>query len=125
MKSPIHNKINTVFVHVSDLHRSVKWYTQLLGQTYDSNTIEKPVYTIDISESTGLTLDAGPAGISKTSSSSSDYPLFNFHTDDIDESYEYVKTLGFHINSDIVRFEDFSFFTISDPDRYTIMICTG
>ncbi|KEZ53697.1 VOC family protein [Metabacillus indicus] len=124
MNSPIHNKINTVFVHVSDLHRSVMWYTQLLGQTFDSKTIEKPVYTIDISESTGLTLDAGPAGISKKASSS-DYPLFNFHTDDIDKSYEYVKTLGYQIKSDIVRFEDFSFFTISDPDHYTIMICTG
>ncbi|WP_203289944.1 VOC family protein [Metabacillus sp. cB07] len=124
MNSPIHNKINTVFVHVSDLKNSVEWYTQLLGQTYDSEKIEDPVYTIQLSEYTGLTLDAGPAGVTKNDCST-EHPLFNFHTDDIEKSFAYVKKLGYSIETEIVSFKDFSFFTISDPDQHIIMICTG
>ncbi|REB11648.1 VOC family protein [Sporosarcina sp. BI001-red] len=124
MNSPITNKINTIFVHVSDLENSVKWYSQLLGQDYDLASIERPVYNIKIADYTGLTLDAGPKGITKEQTSNEN-PLFNFHTENIDDSYTYVKELGYKVKSEIVRFNDFSFFTILDPDRNAIMICTG
>ncbi len=122
--SPISNKINTIFVHVSDLKQSVKWYSQLLGQDYDPATIEKPVYNIEITNHTGLTLDAGPETVTKKQSSCV-YPLFNFHTENIDDSYAYIIELGYQIESEISCFDDFSFFTILDPDRNVIMICTG
>ncbi len=124
MSSPIMNKMNTIFVHVSDLERSVKWYAELLGQEYDLTAVERPVYNIKIADHTGLTLDAGPEGITKRQSSST-YPIFNFHTDNIEESYAYVKESGYDVESEITRFDDFSFFTICDPDRNIIMICTG
>lgn len=124
MTSPVKNKINTIFVHVSDLHTSVKWYCQLLGQDYNPNQISDPVYNLEINHYTGLTLDAGPIGVTKESSSSA-YPLFNFHTDNIISSYEYVKKLGYTIQTEITQFEDFSFFHILDPDKNVIMICTG
>lgn len=124
MKSPITNKINTIFVHVSDLKRSVKWYAQLLGQHYDLSTVERPVYNIKIADHTGLTLDAGSKDHAKKQSSHK-YPLFNFHTDSIEDSYDYVKGLAYSIESDIVTFDDFSFFTVRDPDGNVIMICTG
>lgn len=124
MNSPIKNKINTIFVHVSDLERSVKWYSQLLGQDYDSASIERPVYNIKIADHTGLTLDAGPEELTKEQSSNEN-PLFNFHTENIDDSYAYVKELGYKVIKEIVRFNDFSFFTITDPDGNAIMICTG
>jgi predicted enzyme related to lactoylglutathione lyase len=124
MISPVANKINTIFVHVSDLEKSVKWYSHLLGQDYDSTTIERPVYNIKIAEYTGLTLDAGPEGVTKKQLPS-EYPLFNFHTENIEQSYAYVKELGYKVESEIVSFDDFSFFTIRDPDRNLLMICTG
>ncbi|HWL23124.1 MAG TPA: VOC family protein [Ureibacillus sp.] len=124
MSSPIKNQINTIFVHVSDLERSVIWYSQLLGQEYEISEINRPVYNIQINNHTGLTLDAGSEEILKKKKNC-EYPLFNFHTDQIDVAYNYVNSLGYKIESEIVNFDDFSYFTISDPDRNIIMVCTG
>jgi hypothetical protein len=108
---------------VSNLEKSVQWYCELLGQPYDLNSVTRPVYNLQINEHTGLTLDAGPEGATKKSSS--EYPLFNFHTDNIEASYAYVKQLGYDIVSEIIQFDDFSFFTIRDLDGNVLMICTG
>ena len=54
------NQINTVFVHVSNLKESVRWYSELLCHEYDLDLVNDPVYNININQHTGLTLDAGP-----------------------------------------------------------------
>ncbi|WP_188454612.1 VOC family protein [Virgibacillus oceani] len=124
MVSPIINQINTIFVHVSDLKQAVKWYSNLLGVNFDLDSVHDPVYNMMINHHTGLTLDAGQAGMVKGKNPSA-YPLFNFHTDDIRKSYQYVRDLDYTIDSEIVDFNNFSFFTIKDPDGNVIMICTG
>lgn len=123
MISPIQNQINTIFVHVRDLERSVKWYSQLLGQDYDLANVAGPVCNTKINHHTGLTLDASPAGVVKENLASS-YPLFNFHTNHIEESYAFVTQMGYQIESDIIRFETLAYFTIRDPDGNVVMICT-
>ncbi|WP_404450955.1 VOC family protein [Virgibacillus necropolis] len=122
--SPIKSQINTIFVHVSNLAKSVEWYSWLLGQTYELSKISDPVYNMNINHHTGLTLDAGPEKEKKVIKPSS-YPLFNFHTDDIHAAYEFVKKSGIELDSDLEEFDDFSFFTVKDPDQHVIMICTG
>jgi predicted enzyme related to lactoylglutathione lyase len=124
LKSPVGNQINTVFVHVSNLRESVRWYSELLGQEYDLNEVADPVYNLEMNHFTGLTLDAGPAGKRKQLNPL-DEPLFNFHTDDIDEAFTFVNELGIEVAEGIVRFDDFSFFTVRDPDGNVVMICTG
>lgn len=124
MTSPIQNKVNTIFIHVTDLKRSVKWYSELLGQSYDLSTVLRPVYNIPVNQEVGITLDAGPESVRKTIGEL-DYPLFNFHTEDIDQAYQYIRQLDYDIASEITRFEDLSFFTVRDPDRNVIMVCTG
>ncbi|MGG3915402.1 VOC family protein [Rossellomorea vietnamensis] len=124
MKSPILNQINTVFVHVSNLKESVRWYSELLGQAYDLDQVEDPVYNLAINHFTGLTLDAGPEGVTK-GAGQHNHPLFNFHTENIEVAYSYVEQLNYEIVSDITRFDDFSFFIIQDPDGNRVMICTG
>ncbi|MFS0674834.1 VOC family protein [Ornithinibacillus sp. 179-J 7C1 HS] len=124
MTSPIQNKVNTIFIHVTDLKRSVKWYSELLGQSYDLSTVSRPVYNIPVNQEVGITLDAGPESVRKTIGEL-DYPLFNFHTEDIDQAYQYIRQLDYDVASEITRFEDFSFFTVRDPDRNVIMVCTG
>ena len=124
MDSPIKNKINTIFIHVTDLEESVKWYGQLLGQEVDLANVSRPVYNFIMDQYTGLTLDAGPPGKTKEIVPAS-HPLFNFHTDDISRAYEFIHELGYQIESAIVEFDDFAFFNISDPDGNIIMICNG
>lgn len=124
MGSPIDNKMNTVFVHVKDLERSVQWYNQLLGKSYSKQEIQLPVYNIEIKGQTGLTLDAGPDGNKQLKPNP--YPVFNFHADSIESAYRYVKNeLNYAVQTEPVHFEDFSFFTVMDPDGNVIMICTG
>lgn len=124
MRSPVFNKMNTVFIHVSNLKSSVKWYSELLSQEYKMSEVKNPVYNLKIDGETGLTLDAGPEGTEKQIVASL-HPIFNFHTEDIKEAYEFVKKLDYTIDSLITSFEDFSFFTIKDPDGHVVMICTG
>lgn len=124
MPSPVFNKMNTVFIHVSNLKSSVKWYSELLNQEYKMSEVKSPVYNLNIDGETGLTLDAGPEGTEKQIVASL-HPIFNFHTEDIKEAYEFVKGMDYTINSPITSFDDFSFFTIKDPDGHVVMICTG
>ncbi|WP_394556949.1 hypothetical protein [Priestia aryabhattai] len=60
--SPVFNKMNTVFIHVSNLKSSVKWYSELLSQEYKMSEVKNPVYNLKIDGETGLTLDAGLEG---------------------------------------------------------------
>ncbi|MFE3890769.1 VOC family protein [Priestia sp. YIM B13446] len=86
--------------------------------------VKDPVYNLKIDGETGLTLDAGPEGTEKQIVASP-HPIFNFHTEDIKEAYEFVKGMDYTIESPITSFDDFSFFTIKDPDGHVVMICTG
>lgn len=124
MSSPVFNKMNTVFIHVSNLKSSVKWYSELLSQEYKMSEVKDPVHNLKIDGETGLTLDAGPEGTEKQIAASS-HPIFNFHTEDIKEAYEFVKGMDYTIESPITSFDDFSFFTIKDLDGHVVMICTG
>lgn len=65
MQSPIQNKVNTIFIHVSDLSRSVKWYSELTGQAYDLTTVSRPVYNLPVNQEVGITVDAGPENTKK------------------------------------------------------------
>lgn len=124
MTSPIRNQINTVFIHVKNLEKSVEWYCRLLDQEYEPSEIKSPVYNLKINHFTGLTLDAGPEGEIKEVEASP-YPLLNFHTDHIHAAYAYVEELNYEIASEIVQFDDFAFFTVLDPDKNKVMVCTG
>ncbi|RPF55288.1 VOC family protein [Aquisalibacillus elongatus] len=124
MKSVIKSQINTVFIHVSDLRESVNWYSQLLGHDVDLSKVSDPVYNFQLNHHTGLTLDSGPNGETKDIKASQ-YPLFNFHTDDIQKSYEDLQKQGYQIETDIIEFDDLAYFNVSDPDQNIIMICNA
>lgn len=124
MSSPIHNKVNNVFIHVSNLRQSAQWYSDLLGIPFNSKEVESPVYNIPVNSETGLTLDdhsLQEGFILKPS----EHVLFNFYAEDIDAAYSFVKSKDVTIVKEIERIGDFAYFNFSDPDGNVLMICNS
>ncbi|WP_235001689.1 VOC family protein [Halobacillus sp. Marseille-P3879] len=125
MIHPIHPQINTIFVHVTDLERSVHWYSQLLGLKADIDRVKRPVYTFSLSNHASLTLDAGPPDQKPKDFEPLPFPLFNIYTNNIYKSYLFVQDKEILVADSITEYDDFSFFNVYDPDGHLIMICNG
>ncbi|MBT2663451.1 VOC family protein [Bacillus sp. ISL-45] len=122
LNSPIYNKVNNVFIHVSNLGKSAEWYSNLLGIPFNPEKVESPVYNIPVTSETGLTLDDhtfDPGFELKPSN----HVLFNFLAEDVDEAYTFLKSNGISITKEIERIGDFAYFNFKDPDGNVLMIC--
>lgn len=120
--SPIACKVNNVFIHVSDLKRSVQWYANLLGLSIDEATIESPVHNIPVTGETGLTLDDHTFDPGFTLALSS-HVLFNLFVEDIDAAYQFIQDNQIAVTREIERIGDFAYFNFQDPDGNVLMIC--
>ena len=121
-KIPIKNQMNTVFVHVTNLKISAKWYGDLLGLEIDLESIKSPVYNLPVVGSTSLTLDDhafDPTFQHQVTVN----PIFNLYAPNIDEAYSYVKEKGIEIVREIEWVEDVAWFNIKDYDGNVMMIC--
>lgn len=90
-ESPIKNELSAVFIHVTDLKRSVEWYSKVLGLPLDLAQVESPVYNIPVKSSTGLTLDDHTFDPGYNHQPSPN-PIANFKVEDIDEAYQFMKS---------------------------------
>ncbi|WP_249435970.1 VOC family protein [Paenibacillus sp. Marseille-Q4541] len=124
MINPIQNKFGTIFVHVTDLERSIKWYSKLLNQKVHTENHSGPVYTFNMGDSLpGLTLD-NHCWDEVYEFQPSNHPMFNMNTNDIHEAYRFVKEeLKAKITTEIEEFPDLADFCFSDPDGNIIMAC--
>ncbi|MDY0405567.1 VOC family protein [Virgibacillus sp. 179-BFC.A HS] len=43
---PIQNQIPAVFIHVRDLKKSAKWYSDIFGLDIDLDKVVSPVYNV-------------------------------------------------------------------------------
>lgn len=125
MKNPIINRIDTVFVHVTNLKESVRWYSELLAFDYNEDIqFEGPIYTLPMGKNRpGITLD-NHCFDEEYKFNPSNQPLFNLSTEDIDEAYKFVKSIGAEFVSEIARYPDLSDFSFKDPDGNILMICS-
>lgn len=122
ISSPIACKVNNVFIHVSNLEKSAKWYSDLLAIPFNKDDVASPVYNIPLTSETGLTLDDHTFDPGFTLNPS-EHVLFNFFVKDIDEAYEFVKNKGITIVREIERIDDFAYFNFKDLDGNVLMIC--
>lgn len=122
--SPIQSKVNNVFIHVKDLKKSVEWYCNLLGITFDSSKVNSPVYNIPVTSETGLTLDDHTFDPNFTFNPSS-HVLFNFYAKNIDEAYKFIIENNITIVKEIERIGDFAYFNFQDLDGNVLMICNN
>ncbi|WP_172372286.1 VOC family protein [Sporosarcina jiandibaonis] len=119
---PVKNQMNGVFVHVSNLKNSVKWYMDLLGLQVDLDKVTSPVFNVPLVGTTSLTLDDhtfDPDFKHHVSPS----PIFNLYAADIDDAHNHVKEKGIEIVREIERVGDTAWFNIKDPDGNVVMIC--
>ncbi|MEE6449825.1 VOC family protein [Gottfriedia acidiceleris] len=122
--SPITSKVNYVFIHVKNLKESVNWYCKLLGITLDHSQFESPVFNIPLTGTTGLTLDDHTFDPTFKFEPSKNV-LFNFHTEDIDAAYNFMKKNKITIVKEIERIGEFAYFNFEDLDGNVLMICTS
>lgn len=124
MTQPISNRMDTIFVHVTDLNHSIRWYASLLGQQIEEKEYQGPVFTFNMGEGRpGLTLDDHRFD-DGYDFKPSNQAIFNLSADDINNAYEHVKGLGADFVTGILTCPDLSEFSFKDPDGNIIMICT-
>lgn len=119
---PIQNQMNGVFVHVSNLKVSAKWYSDLVGIEWNEEDISSPVFNLPITGTTSLTLDDHSFD-PHFQPAISPNPLFNLYAPNIDEAYEYVVSKGIEVVREIEWVGETAWFNIKDPDGNVVMIC--
>ncbi|MCG7344038.1 VOC family protein [Sporosarcina sp. ACRSL] len=124
MFKPIENRVDTIFVHVTDLERSIQWYSDLLGLQIREGNNTGPVYTLDMGDRRpGITLD-NHCFEEDYRFIPSNQPLFNLSASDINAAYNHVAKMGAEIITEIIVHPDLAEFSFKDPDGNIIMICT-
>ncbi|MBT2688974.1 VOC family protein [Bacillus sp. ISL-47] len=119
MKSPVKNQVGAIFIHVKDMNRAIDFYSQLLGHPKKETAHEGMIYDLPVSGGSGIILDANKGVVAKQDAK----PLFFFDTNDIYQSYDYVKSLNAEIFSEIEEHGDISFFNFRDSEGNLLMIC--
>ncbi|NMO96568.1 VOC family protein [Paenibacillus lemnae] len=113
--SIIMNQIGTVFIPVSDIERARDWYCEILGMPQGGEILFGHLYIVPM-EGTSIVLDSkifAEDHIFKT-------PAFHFNTKDIQQAYDFMKTKGVNI---ITEIEHEHWFNFKDPDGNLLMVC--
>ncbi|CAM3787209.1 hypothetical protein GCM10009865_34140 [Aeromicrobium ponti] len=119
MKSPVKNHVGAIFIHVKDMNRAIAFYSALLGLPKKDTAHEGTIYDLPVSGGSGIILDANKGIVAKQDAK----PLFFFDTNDIYQSYDYVKSINAEIFSEIEEHGDISFFNFRDSEGNLLMIC--
>ena len=116
MTNPIKNQIKGVFIPVSNIEISRDWYCKLLGLPPDGEIFFGHIYVLSMQGDTNIILDSkifSPDNVFKI-------PVAQLSTDNIEESFEYIKSMNIEL---VTGIENGHWFNIKDPDGNVIMIC--
>lgn len=116
MASPIHNQIGLVFVPVSDMDRSVGWYSALFGLPVQSTTHGGKIYDLRMGDVT-LILDGHKPVVN------SSQPLVSFWTDDMGAAYRFLQARGVALLSEPEDIGSVTTLVFKDPDGNLLMVC--
>lgn len=118
-KSPIINQIGAIFLHVSNMNRSIQWYSDLLGLPVHTSSHEGTIYSLDMNGGTALLLDSNMNNIENVNNKTQ----FFFETKNLVDSYSFIKEKSIEIVTEIEVHDDISFFTFKDLDGNILMAC--
>ncbi len=113
--NPVLNQIGTVFIPVSDIEKARGWYCDLLGVPSEGEILFGHLYVLPM-DGAGIVLD------SKIYSEESTFkvPAFHFNTTDIQQAYEFMKSIDAELTTGI---ENEHWFNFKDPDGNHLMVC--
>lgn len=115
--SPLDNRIGCVFVPVSDMERSMTWYSTVFGLPAGEPSHDGGIYDVEMAGETGLILDANrPVG-------NSSQPLCYFWTDDLAATAQFLRDNDVTVLTDPEDIGSVSFLVFEDPDGNRLMAC--
>jgi predicted enzyme related to lactoylglutathione lyase len=117
MHSPIQNRIGCVFIPVSDMARSRKWYERLLGLPASPVSHGDRIADLPMLGETQLILDSHKPVVN------SSQPVLFFWTDDLPATVEFLQQMAVEIVRPIENIGSVSTLVITDPDANLLMIC--
>lgn len=108
-------RIDTVFLEVTDIERSIQWYTNVLGFTLRWVAKDTGYAAINIGE-TPLTL------VQAREVKPGTHCPFNFYSPSINQAYDHLKKNGVDVE-EIVDYGDVLSFNFKDPDGHLLGVC--
>ncbi|HWO75245.1 MAG TPA: VOC family protein [Bacillus sp. (in: firmicutes)] len=118
MKSPLRDKINAVFIPVSNIEQAKEWYSTIFG--VDGEIMHGHLCVLHMKE-TAVILDEMPAWRRENEGITPyQVPSVQFGTDDINTAYQFMKDNGVELVTDI---QHGHFFVFKDPDGNMLMVC--
>lgn len=118
MQSPIRRHIGQVFIPVTDMERSARWYADLLSFDPGAATHRNTILDIPVEEGPRLALDANRPDFIPDGP-----PRFFFWSDDLAATVAHLRRLGVRITSDVEDIGSVFFVQFEDPDGNPLMVC--
>ncbi|WP_158606816.1 VOC family protein [Paenibacillus ginsengarvi] len=116
---PITNRVGGVFMHVSNMERSVNWYHRLFAMPERSSVTDK-VHALAMQGNHGFVLDQH--GYDRKLAPK-DRPLLMFDSPDVHAAYRFIQSIGIAPEWSIEEYPGMAFFTFRDPDGNLLMVC--
>lgn len=116
---PIRTLIGGVFMHVSNMERSVDWYHRFFGLP-DRSSVTDKVHAIAMDNNSNFVLDQHgyDRGLAI-----GDRPLLMLESPDVHAAYRFALEQGIQIEWEIEEYPGMAFFTLRDPDHNLLMVC--
>ncbi|TMV51609.1 VOC family protein [Paenibacillus mesophilus] len=116
---PIVNKVGGVFMHVSNMERSVNWYHKLFGMPERSSVTDK-VHALKMQGGYDFVLDQH--GYDRKLAPK-DRPILMFDSPDVHAAFRFIQQIGITPVWRIEEYPGMAFFTFRDPDGNLLMVC--